>query len=190
VEALSSYAKEGRFPRIPSRDLAFRATDLHVRDQTGLIPLSVSSDRIARAAWRCAQLLTESGGGAAPDRAGEDGLVEVYPAAALARWGFSYRGYKHGTPAGRSDRAAARARLVAEIVRRSSSWLALPAETQAACEASDDILDALVASLVTRAAAVGLTERPPQAQQGRAMREGWIHLPLPDCFDRLAAEPG
>jgi hypothetical protein len=39
-------------------------------------------------------------------------------------------------------------------------------------------LDALVCSLVARAAALGLTQPPePGEEADRATREGWIHLP-------------
>jgi hypothetical protein len=39
------------------RQLAYRVTDEVVRAETGLVPLSVSADRIAHAAFRCASLL-------------------------------------------------------------------------------------------------------------------------------------
>jgi len=54
-------------------------------------PLSVSSDTIAVIAFRCARLLTMHGerGGVAFDRTGQMSRVfDVYPAAALASWGF------------------------------------------------------------------------------------------------------
>lgn len=188
VSALREYSDDGRFPSLRGSDLAFRVTDVHVRERTGIIPLSVSSDRIARAAWRCAGLLTAFGEGRAPDRAGEAGIVEVYPAAALALWGFSFRGYKRGTLAGRVERAGVRAALVASIAKRSADWLDLSPEASRACEESDDILDAFVAALIARAAALRLTEAPRPSQRLRASREGWIHLPAPEGFDRLAKD--
>jgi hypothetical protein len=44
--------------------------------------------------------------------------------------------------------------------------------------ADHNCFDALVASLVARAAAMGLTE-PPESEEERerAAREGWIHVP-------------
>jgi predicted nuclease with RNAse H fold len=66
------------------RGLAFRETDLVTRSLTGLVPLSVSADRIGLAAMRCAGLLGSLAAAGQPvDRAGAGVVVEVYPAAAL-----------------------------------------------------------------------------------------------------------
>ena len=43
--------------------------------------------------------------------------------------------------------------------------------------ASDDMFDAVIASLTARAVALGLTERPGEAHVEAARNEGWIHLP-------------
>jgi len=124
VAAVSGYHHDGSWPdAASSARLRHRETDrlVHavVAERTGksLWPLSVSSDRIAVCAWRCARLLAryarETGapldrigdpdaqGAARPARAGRllapSGLVEVYPAAALALWGLPYKGYKTGS---------------------------------------------------------------------------------------------
>ena len=78
------------------RELANRTTDLFVRSATPLIPLSVSADRIAHAAMRCAALLAELAASGVPvDRTGQTGkVVEVYPAASLFQWGLAHKGYK------------------------------------------------------------------------------------------------
>ncbi len=52
-----------------------------------------------------------------------------------------------------------------------------PGSAQAA-ESDHNCFDALVASLVARAAALGLTQPPETDQErDRAVREGWIHVP-------------
>jgi predicted nuclease with RNAse H fold len=77
------------------RGLAYRVTDQVVRAEAGVNPLSVSADRIAHAAFRCAGLLARLAALGEPvDRAGSGVVVEVYPAAALRRWGLTHRGYK------------------------------------------------------------------------------------------------
>jgi predicted nuclease with RNAse H fold len=129
VEAIHRYAHEGIWPgsAVPET-LRYRTTDWFVHDliaaerDVSVWPLSVSSDR-AVCAWRCARLLTEYAAetGWKLDRIGvalstgmdvrldaprptgivaESGVVEVYPAAALALWGLLFKGYKRnsGTP--------------------------------------------------------------------------------------------
>jgi predicted nuclease with RNAse H fold len=147
--------------------LRFRRTDAHVRARTGRWPLSVSSDLIAVPAMRCVLLLERLG---VTDRSGDGRVFETYPAAALSRWGLTARGYK-----GR-DGAAKREALV-EALTRAAPWLRLSSAERARCVAEDDALDALVASLLARAAACGLTEPPPPEHRAAARTEGWIHLP-------------
>lgn len=188
VEALAAWADGGRWPDAAKDDLRFRFTDRFVHGAIGRWPLSVSSDRIAVAAWRCARLLDGLRPAGRPlDRTGADGVFEVYPGAALSRWGFERGGYKTSGNAGAKERQrAARSALVAAIARR-APWLDLSAAAEA-CISSDDALDALIASLVARAAGLGLTTPPPAgAERGRIEREGWIHLPEPAALERLAA---
>lgn len=74
------------------RGLAYRVTDLVVRAEGGGNPLSVAADRIAHAAFRCAGLLARLAQEGEPvDRSGSGVVVEVYPAAALRRWGLTHR---------------------------------------------------------------------------------------------------
>lgn len=82
------------------RLLAYRDTDRFVTARTGLIPLSVSADRLAHPAMRCAviqaKIAAEFG---AQARDGSGRLAEVYPAASLKLWGLLARGYKgRGAP--------------------------------------------------------------------------------------------
>ncbi|WAS89870.1 DUF429 domain-containing protein [Nannocystis punicea] len=159
----------------PHRDaLRFRLTDHHVRARTGRWPLSVSSDLIGVPAMRCAALLTRLG---VRDRAGDGRVYEVYPAAALPGWGLPVASYK-------GDRLPTRLALL-DALKRAAPWLDLPAPLRARCEASDDCLDALLAALVARAAALGLTARPRDEDLPQAREEGWIALPGPGSLDRL-----
>ena len=102
------------------------------------------------------------------DRSGAGGIAEVYPGAALRLWGFDTRGYKVD--------AAARETLVGGL-SASAPWLDL-AEHRALMIRSADALDAVVAALITRAAALGRYVAPQAGEQlARARREGWIVLP-------------
>jgi predicted nuclease with RNAse H fold len=80
VEATATWASGGRWPEVSKNDLRYRLTDQCVRETTGLPPLSVSSDRIAVTAWRCARLLDALRTNGRPvDRTGTDDIFEVYP---------------------------------------------------------------------------------------------------------------
>jgi predicted nuclease with RNAse H fold len=104
VDAVGSYASEGRWPDIEKADFRYRRTDRFVREAVleavgrRLAPLSVSSDRIALTAGRLAGLREAGfrGSGTRFDRAGADCVLEVYPAAALLLWGLERSGYKEG----------------------------------------------------------------------------------------------
>ncbi|MBI1737453.1 MAG: DUF429 domain-containing protein [Candidatus Rokubacteria bacterium] len=162
-------------------DLRYRETDREVHRLTGRWPLSVSSDLIAVPTFRAARLLTALAARGEPvDRAGGGKCVEAYPAAALERWGFEAAGYKGAD--GRERRRA----LLQAIEARTAAWLTLDDPLRATCADKDDALDALVAALVARAAALGLCEPVPEASRARAAREGWIALPTRDSLDRLA----
>ena len=158
--------------------LRFRATDVKVHELTKHWPLSVSSDLVAVAAMRCQGLLVRMG---VSDRSGDGRVFEVYPAAALKRWGLPCRKYKGQNGQGvRED-------LVTQLVAR-APWLELDAENLDFLKASDDAVDALVASLNARAAWLGLTLRPKDDERREATREGWIAIPLEkDSLERLAA---
>lgn len=152
------------------RRLVYRRTDLAVRAATGLSPLSVSADRIAHPAMRCAALLAELGRGGEPiDRGGGGVIVEVYPAASLKIWGLTHRGYKRA--AGRPGLA----RLVDDLLA-AAPWLDLGPH-EPLCRSCDDAFDAVIAALTAGAAARGLTTRPDADQAATAATEGWIALP-------------
>ncbi|MCS5713443.1 DUF429 domain-containing protein [Herbiconiux sp. CPCC 205716] len=161
------------------RTLAYRETDRVTREVTGRWPLSVSTDRLGLTAMHCAALLQSIGDRLGPvDRSGAGRVAEVYPGASLRLWGFDTRGYK--TDPG------VRARLLGEIGER-MPWLDLGASADMMA-ADDDAFDAVVAALVARAHALGLTPPPPPEQVERARREGWIALP-PRGLDTIAPRP-
>lgn len=157
------------------RSLRYRLTDEVVRQQVGIWPLSVSTDRIGVTAMRCAALLDALAAVGQPvDRAGGGAVVEVYPAAALRYWGLPHQGYKEAK--GAIVRGEALDRLLDKL-----PTLSLDGDTLDRCRHSDDAFDALVCALVARATALGLTTPPcPGDQTERARVEGWIHLPTSD----------
>ena len=159
--------------------LRMRATDEWVHHRTGRWPLSVSTDRIAVPALRAARVLSQLP--EARDRGGGGPVVEVYPAAALWIWGFESRRYK------RLAGAAARSALVSAFRTATEGWLGLGEERWQQCAASDDAFDALVAAVITRAAALRLVDPCPARLRDVASREGWIMLPVRDSLAFLAS---
>jgi predicted nuclease with RNAse H fold len=160
------------------RLLANRETDLVTRDVVGLVPLSVAADRIGLAAMRCAGLLARLAAEGRPvDRSGAGAVVEVYPAAALKRWGLPFRGYKGAANAG------VRHELIDRLAA-TAPWLRLDGCVEI-CRRSDHALDAVVAALNARAAAVGRATGPSVEQAAAARTEGWIALPT-GTLDDLA----
>jgi len=158
---------DGPADRAWRRGLAWRHTDEVVRAATGLVPLSVSADRIGHTAMRCAALqATLAARGVDVDRTGTGAIAEVYPAASLKLWGLPWRGYKTA-----KNRAA-----LGEVVDgllAAAPWLRL-GEHEQACRRSDHVLDAVVAALAARAVAIG---RATVADREVARAEGWIALP-------------
>lgn len=165
------------------RRLVYRRTD-EIIAATGPRPLSVSTDRIGVVALRCALLIdafepplttTALDRSSVPDRSGAGVVAEVYPAAAMRRWGLATAGYK-------ADRARATPALAAlvDALRAAAPWLQLSTEAWERCRRSDHVFDAVVAALVTRAVALGLTAGPGADDVAIAAVEGWIHVPTHD----------
>ncbi|GAB3305066.1 DUF429 domain-containing protein [Pseudoclavibacter terrae] len=151
------------------RRLAYRHTDRVVREQTGRWPLSVSTDRLGMTAIHCAELLDGfAAAGEQVDRSGGGRLAEVYPAAALRAWGLLTPGYK--------TKPEARI-LAAQAVLAALPRLETTAEQRSLLGRSDDALDALVASLIARAHALGKTLPVPPELLDAAKIEGWVALP-------------
>lgn len=182
AEALAAHRADLPWPELPRARLRYRATDRYIQQRTGRWPLSVASDRIAVPAMRAAALFSRLRDQGAPvSRDGSRRVIEVYPAAALAVWGFASVRYK------RAAGAHVRLRLLISIEERTQDWLDIPPHAREMCRRSDDALDALVAALVARAAAVGLCEPIPPEHQKTAAREGWIAVPAAGSLDRLEA---
>ncbi|MFF3914195.1 DUF429 domain-containing protein [Streptomyces sp. NPDC001852] len=158
--------------------LRFRLTDdLTWKATSTRPPLSVSTDLLGVVALRAAHLLDalEASGVPVP-RDGSGPVAEVYPAAALSRWGIRLtRSYKTAAP----EAHALREQILRSIEAGLGS--ALPEAVRARCAVSHDHLDALVCALVARAVLVGDTLWPRSAdERSAALQEGWIHLPGPD----------
>jgi hypothetical protein len=88
VDALSAHRAFRPWPGAALYEsLILRATDRWIVEETGLHPLSVSTDRIGRTALRVAAVMSKvSANWPRTYRAGlVGGVVEVYPAAALSR---------------------------------------------------------------------------------------------------------
>ena len=130
----------------------------------------MAADRIGLTAMRAAGILSRLAAEGRPvDRAGNGIVVEVYPRRSSVL-GPPFRAYKGG------KRRAAREELIGALLER-TPWLDLRAYADL-CAASDDALDAVIAALTSRAAALSKTSTPDEAhllQQAR--REGWIVLP-------------
>lgn len=154
------------------RSLAYRRTDFRVHERTGRWPLSVSADLIGYPAMRAAGLLAGWPATAGAVRRSGVGscVAEVYPAAALSRWGLRSRGYK-------SD-AAVRSALIEHLLRQ-APWLEL-GPAAALCAGSADALDAVLAALVAGAVHQGRSVAPAPDELLLAEEEGWIHLPEGD----------
>ncbi len=192
AEALTAYTAEGSWPDAPGKSAAqdamrLRTTDRSVYEETKLTPLSVTTDKIGVVAMRCARLLAAhwQGTGKRPDRAGVDGVVEVYPAAALVQWGMSQRSgvSDPGTYKGSSPEASARRNRILDAIVRAAPWLEVNEKVRVVCTASDDCLDALICALVARACEVETVL--PITDLAAARTEGWIHLPTPGPLTAL-----
>lgn len=152
------------------RDLTMRRTDIFVLDQVHLVPLSVSADRIAHVALRCAVLLAKLDAAGCPvDRSGSGRVVEVYPAASLRSWDLDQRGYKQ--PA----KPDALGHLVDRLLA-AAPWLDCRFHEQT-IRHSHDALDAVIAAMTARAAAQDQTFRPGEPDLAAAKTEGWIAIP-------------
>jgi predicted nuclease with RNAse H fold len=182
VQSVFKHQELKAWPKTDRLRLRYRETDLFVHDQTGRWPLSVSTDRIGVATMRAAALMGKMK--EPVDRSGRYKIVEVYPAAAMRIWGFDPRGYK-----GKKGQEA-RSSLVGTLLQGTSAWLRVQQKWRTAFIRGDNEFDALIAALVTRASAVGLTEPVPPSCVDRATVEGWIALPLCGSLDKLASGTG
>jgi predicted nuclease with RNAse H fold len=150
--------------------LTMRRTDVVVHQQFRLVPLSVSADRIAHVALRCAVLLAKlDAAGRSVDRSGSGPVVEVYPAASLRCWGLYQPGYKQPAKPEALDQ-------VVDHLLAAAPWLDCASYEQA-IRRSHDVLDAVIAAMTARAAAQGQTFQPGETDLAAARTEGWIAVP-------------
>lgn len=177
VEAVAAHAGHQPWPGRTGRAehyarLRLRTTDqvadAVVRPLVGRVPLSVSMDKLGATAARWAYLADQLALGGRPvDRTGAGPVVEVYPAGARAVWRLG------GT---RST----------EALLEAAPWLRFQPGARQIYEKNKHAFDALIAALVARAAALGLTSGPQGEREDRAAAvEGWMHLPVPDSLIRL-----
>ncbi|MDG4857839.1 DUF429 domain-containing protein [Streptomyces sp. T-3] len=173
VAAMAAHAAP--HPTWPGRDtngtddlraLRFRRTDLIVADQMPRDPLSVSFDKLGAMAARWARLQARLAHlGHSVDRTGAGPVAEVYPAAARRRWGLV-----SGT---------------LDELESAAPWLHIPEQARTHYAARSHAYDALIAALVARAVATGLTTPPSPSDIELARSEGWIHLPGPASLEQL-----
>jgi len=162
--------------------LTRRATDVWITQETGIFPLSVAANLIGATAIRCARLVHAIGQPIDLGLPAKAPLTsEVYPTAALVRWGFKHQLYK-----GKAF-SPARKDLIRSIVDGGLPIL-LADEDHRLLEASDDALDSLLASLVARAIALGLTDDAPAGLRSAAAAEGWIRVPRSGSSLRMLAQ--
>lgn len=154
------------------RTLALRSTDIDLHRRTGLTPLSVSANLIAYPAFRWAGIeahLRERNVDVSRD--GNGVIAEVYPAAALYRWGIAHTGYK-----GSKYADIRQAMLEAISVHFPAlDWNGY----ETLLVADDNALDAVIAALVRHQIQQGQCEGPPAHLRELARREGWIWIPRP-----------
>ena len=160
----------GSVPADWRRELAYRVTDLRVKQLPGIQGLSVSTDRIGITTMRCAALMAGLAELDRPvDRTGAGPVVEVYPAASLVQWGLPHKGYK-------KKEGRANLNALVDQLQDDAPWLKFD-EFEELCRTSDDAFDAVVSALTARAASCALVEPIPPPHSEVAAVEGWIALP-------------
>jgi hypothetical protein len=195
VDAIHGYASEAAWSELDKESFRYRASDLHLRDQVleqageKFTPMSVASDTLAMTACRTAQLREDgfASSGRRFDRAGADRILEVHPRAALLLWGLNHKGYKTSRDPSRHEAEATAREDLLSVIGAQAPWLRWAPGAHQACLDSADALDALLAALIARAAALGWTTPPPPELLDLARLEGWAHLPPPESLPLLAA---
>jgi predicted nuclease with RNAse H fold len=182
VQSVGDHHGLGRKDRLPDRRLlTLRETDRRLQEQTGRRPLSVSTDLIGVVALRAVDLQTMLAARGRPvDRTGHGHVCEVYPAAALESWGIDATGYK-------SSKGRDRLSGILESLEAGVGGIEFGEVDRSALERDHNQLDALICSLIARAAALGATSGPAQGDADKAAREGWIHVPETQLGDLRSA---
>jgi predicted nuclease with RNAse H fold len=152
------------------RELTMRRTDSFVQDKLHIVPLSVSADKIAHVALRCAVVLARLDAAGRPvDRSGTGPVVEVYPAASLRSWGLYQQGYKQ----------TAKPEVLGQLVDgllTVAPWLNCGSHEET-IRRSHDVFDAVIAAMTAREAVQGQTFPPGTDNLAMARTEGWIAIP-------------
>lgn len=182
IDALVGLQADRRWPVGRSRrDLLYRSTDLHVAEEMGRLPLSVAASFLAWPALRAVDLRQQA---VDARKDGDLAILEVYPAAALMRWGLVSNGISYR---GSGEVASERRRVMIEtVVDELGPSFSVSGEFHQRCVASDHMIDALACALVARAAECrdGL-DPVPKEHEVAAREEGWIRLPASDVLQRL-----
>ncbi len=155
-------------------ELFARTTDRYVREQTGLKPLDVGADRIARTAVAAVTLVTalrEQTQQAlpllhSPTGATDGGLIEVYPAATLKQRALPFRKYK------KPDATGIRMQIAASLANE----LDMEGVTNQ-CVESDHCLDAVLCVLAATDFLAGRCSGP--VDKAEFLEEGWIWFVRP-----------
>ena len=137
------------------------------------------------------------GDGKPVDRSGAGRVAEVYPGAALKRFGLlpadtpitEWRYKEPARPKDPDAQAGPRRDnriYMLDRIGQELPGLELDAAFREQCEVDDDPFDALVCALVARAVDLGLCDPIPLANRWQATREGWIHLPHEGSLAQLA----
>jgi hypothetical protein len=183
VKALQVNQNGGSWPLgidEPRAPFERRETDRFIKEKTGKNPLSVSTDRIAYPAMRCAVILGDVASALGPKAVARDGsglVCEVYPDPALRYWTKGERASLAARETYKGPAAAKRRSQLASIIA-SRVELDDPDRLLRRCSGEDDFLDALVCALVARAAELNLTLLPLNRKSAQlARREGWVHHP-------------
>lgn len=172
IEAVGRHHRGETDGPLPDRRmLTLRETDRRLQEATGRRPLSVSTDLIGVVALRAVDLQTALAAKGDPvDRTGLGRVCEVYPAAALERWGIDAQGYKS---------AKGRERLpgILEALEEGVGGIQMEEAQRSELERDHNQLDSLICALIARAAALDASSVPDPDAKEQAGREGWIHLP-------------
>jgi Protein of unknown function (DUF429) len=190
VRAIAAHGGMEPWPTGPGEDrkpFERRETDRFVHRRAKKLPLSVSTDRIAYPAMRCAAVLgalQEPLGRKAVARDGTGLVAEAYPDAALRLWLPDLWVAREGSYKGASGAARDRRTVLADTLIAHLGDIAVSPDQRRLCVAWDDCLDALVCALLARAVQRGATIAPESDEQRRLARvEGWIHLPRAPLAD-------
>jgi hypothetical protein len=194
VQALEAHQRSEPWPETLDNSRARferRTTDLRVRDLCGKLPLSVSTDRIAYCAMRCAVILSDLTRCFEPDLLNRDGsgvVAKAYPDAALRSWlPSAWSATREDSYKGPGDTARRRReRIVTAMLGELGPPFVIGPDQRQACVDSDDCLDAMVCALLARVAERGDTVPPETSEERRlAPVEGWIHVPCAGSLGRL-----